>query len=205
MTKFSTWFIIFGVILQVLCYFITGDSWLSLVSGILGVISVVLCSDRKFSFYIFGFLQLFTYLILVFKNHLWGEVGENIFYLVTMVLGLFIWRENMEGGEVKSKSLSPWVRFILGVFSVVGIYGLWRYLETTNDPQPLLDSITTVPAFIAQILMILCFREQWIFWLIIDIGSIVLWYNAGSWCMVFQYIFWTSNCVYGWIRWRKTL
>ena len=176
MTKFSTWFIIFGIILQVLCYFITGDSWLSLVSGILGVISVVLCSDRKFSFYIFGFLQLFTYLILVFKNHLWGEVGENIFYLVTMVLGLFIWRENMEGGEVKS-----------------------------NDPQPLLDSITTVPAFIAQILMILCFREQWIFWLIIDIGSIILWYNAGSWCMVLQYIFWTSNCVYGWIRWRKTL
>ena len=32
-------------------------------------------------------------------------------------------------------------------------------------------AITTIPAIIAQIFMIMAYREQWYFWLIIDIAS----------------------------------
>jgi nicotinamide mononucleotide transporter len=66
-----------------------------------------------------------------------------------------------------------------------------------------LDSATTVPAFIAQMLMIMRYREQWIFWLIIDIGSILMWIHAGDWCMVAQFVFWTINCIYGFYKWSK--
>ena len=65
-----------------------------------------------------------------------------------------------------------------------------------------MDSITTVPAFIAQILLTLRYREQWIYWLIIDVGSIVMWGIAGDYIMMTQFIFWTINCFYGFYKWK---
>ena len=86
---------------------------------------------------------------------------------------------------------------------VVGISSLYLYLLMTNDTQPFMDSITTVPAIIAQILMILAYKEQWYFWLIIDLASIYMWAIAGDWCMVAQFIFWSINCIYGLYNWKR--
>ena len=47
-----------------------------------------------FSFYFIGFIQTTTYLVLSWQNCFYGEVMENIFYLVTMVWGIFVWKKN---------------------------------------------------------------------------------------------------------------
>ena len=73
----------------------------------------------------------------------------------------------------------------------------------TDDTQPMLDSLSTVPAFAAQILMILRYREQWAYWLVIDIASVIMWINAENWCMVMQFVFWTLNCSYGTYKWLE--
>ena len=80
------------------------------------------------------------------------------------------------------------------------------YITISNVPapintQPMMDSLTTVPAIAAQTLYMLRYREQWIYWLIIDIASIVMWSIAENYCVVAQYVFWTLNCVYGYYLW----
>lgn len=201
--KFSTWFIALGLIIQIITYLVTRDTWLSLVSGCSGVFSVVLCSKKKLSSYLFGFIQLGTYMILAWKNCFYGEFMENIFYAVTMILGIWLWKKNYGEKEVKTRKLTKIQWFLYTTTCFLGIIFLSRYLKSTNDPQPVLDSITTVPAIFAQFLMILRYREQWIFWLLLDLATILLWYRAGNWCMVSQYVFWSINCVYGWILWSK--
>lgn len=200
---FSFWFIVLGLGLQVFTYLITGESWLSLFSGCAGVLSVVLCSNKKLSSYLFGFLQLGSYTILAWNEFLYGEVMENIFYAVTMILGIVLWKKNYSESEVKTRKLSKLQWFLYTTACFLGVIWLARYLGTTNDKQPILDSITTIPAIFAQIFMILRYREQWIFWLIIDLATILLWYRSGNWCMVSQYVFWSINCIYGWILWSK--
>ena len=73
----------------------------------------------------------------------------------------------------------------------------------TDDTQPFMDAITTVPAFVAQILLTFRYREQWIFWSIINVGSIFMWANVHDYCMVAQYIFWSINCILGYYSWSK--
>lgn len=200
--KYGLLFAILGVVLQIIAFLYTGASSLSLVSGVSGIFAVVLCAERKMSFWVFAWIQLITYLVLAFEQKLWGEVGENIFYAITMIGGMFIWNKNKEGDQVKSRHLKfGWLMNIY-YFGVIGVLGLWLILNYTNDTQPFMDSITTVPAIIAQILMIMAYREQWYFWLIIDIASIYMWIVAGNWCMVAQFIFWTVNCLYGIKKWN---
>ena len=44
------------VMLQIVVFCIKPDSWVSIVAGIAGVISVVLCAQGKISFYFIGFI-----------------------------------------------------------------------------------------------------------------------------------------------------
>lgn len=87
--KYGLLFATFGVILQIIAFFYTGASLLSLVSGVSGIFAVVLCAERKMSFWVFAWIQLITYVILAIDQKLWGEVGENIFYAITMIAGMF--------------------------------------------------------------------------------------------------------------------
>lgn len=194
-----------GVLIQVFAFIYTGATWLSLISGVTGIIAVVLCAERKMSFWIFAWIQLITYVILAIGQQLWGEVGENIFYAITMIVGMFIWNKNKEGDQVKAKQLTKNKFELIKIGCVLGIIALWCVLKQTNDTQPFMDSITTVPAIIAQIFMILAYREQWYFWLIIDAASIYMWAVAGNWCMVAQFVFWTANCLYGLKNWKNEI
>ena len=100
------------------------------------------------------------------------------------------------------------------VFGVVGMilaivalstFAGWLLHLYTDDPQPYLDAFTTVPAILAQILMVMAYREQWYLWLMVDVLAMVMWMRAENYCMAAQYAFWCANCVYGYIQWTKSL
>ena len=210
-----------GIALQVagiILGFKTGnpDSIGLIISGLTGVISVVLCSQGKISFYIFGYIQLFTYVFcFALPQHLWGEFIENIMYAISMVIGLIIWiknyrrKEQAKTIEIKAKKLSLKGNIVTAVIFVVGTIAYWIFLKNVPmfgvlDSQPFTDSITSVPAYIAQVFLVLGYREQWLYWLILDIGSVVLAFRAGSWVMTLQFVFWCLNCIYGFIIWHKS-
>ena len=205
LSRFGLIFMVMGFLTQGFVGLVMGSTELSLASGMLGVISVVLCSQKKISFYVFGFAQLITYVILCLQQNLYGEIAENIFYLVTMLYGMFHWNShyNDKKLEVKTRGLSMWQNILIGWLTCLGVFVLYYVLAKTSDTQPFMDAITTVPAFMAQILMILRFKESWFYWLIIDVGSIIMWAIANDWCMVAQFVFWTVNCVYGFYMWNK--
>ena len=119
-----------GILLQIITFYITGDSVISLISGVTGIISVVLCSQKKFSFYLFGFVQLGTYMWLAAQQNFYGELVENVFYIITMFIGMWIWLKNFNTDEqvVKSKKLSTKQLSIISILTFVGILCLWKYL-----------------------------------------------------------------------------
>ena len=185
-------FLLFGLVLQVVTYCLTGDSLLSFLCGMSGVCSVVLCSQRKVSSFLFGFFQVTTYMILAFRQRLYAEVAENVFYFVTMLVGLIIWLKNYnrEESQVDARTLSGRLWMLTSSVFVVGTALTYWMLTKTNDSQPFMDALSSVPAFIAQILMITRYREQWIFWLVVDATTLILWVNVKDWCMVAQFAFW---------------
>lgn len=213
-TKTNWLFLVLGIMMQVagVVYgYVTGtpDNVLSIISAFAGVISVVLCAEGKISFYVFGYIQLLTYTFgIAIPNHLYGEIYENIFYFVTMIIGTYIWIKNYrikdgKGANIAAKKLSTVGNIVMYSVMIIGTIILAFVLRGTDDPQPFFDAITTVPAFIAQIMLMFGYREQWVGWLIEDVTSVIMFILIGNWMMVAQYLFWTINCVYGWIEWTK--
>ena len=223
MNKITTWFrntfwtgytpferaFLYGMLaLQLLVFYINPESPISIIAGIAGVASVVMCAKGRLEFYFIAFIQTFTYLYLAWEAKFYGEVIENLWYFVTMVWGIFVWKANMnqnEDGtaEVQAKKFTTiqWVLSIVGTVIATIAMGYW--LNSIGSAQAYTDAATNVMAIFAQILMVKRYREQWLWWLVIDVLCIKLWWVAGNWSMVAMYIAWTANCVYGWCNWTK--
>lgn len=207
-STFDKLFMVAMLLVQIIVFCIVPDSLLGIIAGISGVISVVLCAKGKISFYFIGFVQTISYLFLAWQNRFYGEVIENIFYLVTMVIGIFLWKKNYQNSddgssqvEAKKFTVVQWIFSIIG--TIIATLAVGYGLTLIGSQQAYTDAATNVLAIFAQILMIKRYREQWIWWLVIDILCLKMWFVAGNWSMVAMYIAWTINCIYGWINWSK--
>ena len=210
---FDYTFIAVGLLVQVVTFVITNSlnpnslTLLSLVSGCLGICSVCLASQGNILTYVFGFAQVGTYMAIVISQGLFGQIALNSFYLITMLYGVFEWRKRLKAkGErltvtPRSLSLKALIPIVIGMLVVSYVCG-WQLSAHTPHPEPYLDAFTTVPALVAQVLMILVFREHWFIWLAVDILNIILWIRVGDYCMTAQYVFWCANCLYGLRRWK---
>ena len=201
-------FLSLGLAVQVLTYSLMPDSPWSLVSGLLGICSVVLGAQGNILTFVFGFAQVGTYTYLCVQERFYAEIALNIFYFITMIYGVYVWKKRLTDDDSLqiqtrrlSKRLTPVLIISVVLLSLVVGWLLQRY---TDDPQPYLDAFTTVPAIVAQILMVLAFREQWYIWMLVDVLALIMWLRAGNYCMAAQYLFWCANCVYGYLQWSKT-
>ena len=200
-------FLAFGLLIQVVTFVLTNQlSTISLISGCFGVCSVCLAAQGNIFTYLFGFGQVLTYTWLCWTQRFYGEMAINAYYFVTMIYGVFAWRRRLQGStkQVITRRLRP-VHLVLCLLITLLASWLvgWGLTSFTDDTQPYLDAFTTVPALVAQILMILVYREHWFIWLAVDILSVILWLRAGDYCMTAQYVFWCANCIYGLHRWRS--
>ncbi len=199
-----------GVGLQLLVYCLDAGmfaspltAWITVVSGLAGVFSVVLCAQRRIATFAFGFIQIITYLWLSWQERLWAEVGMNIFYLLSQFYGIFVWRKRYDTELHPRRLTQSALAYVIGICVVLSVLCGWFLQMFTNDSQPWLDAFTTIPAIIAQILMVMAYREQWYLWLFVDVLAVVMWCVAGNYALAVLYIFWSVNCLYGLWYWSE--
>ena len=204
--KYVGFFLVVGIAVQCITSTLMPDNPWSLVSGLLGICSVVLGAQGNILTFVFGFAQVGTYTYLCIIERFYAEIALNIFYFITMMYGVYVWRKRLTNDSLQiqtrtlSNKLAPLL--VLGVVFLSLVTG-WCLNRYTDDPQPYLDAFTTVPAIVAQILMVLAFREQWYIWMLVDVLAFVMWLRAGNYCMAAQYLFWCANCVYGYVQWTR--
>ena len=201
-------FLATGVLVQVITFYLTPHNPWALVSGILGICSVVLGAQGNILTFVFGFAQVVTYTYLCVVERFYAEIAINIYYFFTMIYGVYCWRKRLSDNTLQvqtrrlSRNIFPLLSVAIVLMSVLTGWLLQRY---TDDPQPYLDAFTTVPAIAAQILMVMAYREQWYLWLMVDVLALVMWLRAENYCMAAQYAFWCANCIYGYVQWTKSM
>lgn len=208
-TKFEKIFLAAMVALQAIVYCFVPDNPIGIICGIAGCICVVLTAKGKISSYVFNFLQMITYMIICWDAALYFEFGEQVFYFIVCIYGVFAWNKNMKTNEdgttqVKAKKFKLWQWFAAAAIVIfsTGLLGCFG-AEVLGSTMPYLDAMTVALAVIAQLLMVWRYREQWACWILIDVISLIMFIALGNWSMVAMYVAWTINAFYGWYNWTK--
>lgn len=199
------WVVIF-LAAQIIAYVFMPDSLLGIISGITGILCVVLVSKGKISNYFFGLIFAYTYFYVSWGSNFLGEMNTALYvYIPSQFIGYFMWKQNMQsdnGGEsVIAKALTPkgWAILLLSV--AIGTLCFVQALKAAGGSSTELDGLTTIITVAAQLLMILRYREQWLLWIVLNVLSILLW--EGQPAMYLMYSAYLLNSLYGYYNWTK--
>jgi nicotinamide mononucleotide transporter len=170
-------------------------------SAITGVLCVVLSAKGKLSNWTWGLANSILYGAIAWISGYYGDWLINWFFFVpTQFLILAAWKGNLHNNStiVRMKSLRLWIipllamaglatyefaHFLVSVDSFFAnalkrnsfVYSSFERLSGWPLFGPVLDSSTVVLQLAAQFLMIAMFSEQWIFWLLTNVVTIVIW------------------------------
>lgn len=198
------------ILMQVVTFIIYPESPISIVAGILGTIATVLCAKGKITYYVYGFIQTFLFIIIDWQAKLYIDTLEQCFYFITMFYGVYCWKKNLnkttEGSTeivAKKMSLKSWILTIISI--AILTIGIGFFGTKIGSQQAYTDAFSNVLALFAQFMCVMCYKEQWILWIILDIADIKMYAVAGNPVLAVMYIGWTVNCIYGWYNWNKSI
>jgi len=179
---------------------------LSSVAAVCGIMNVVLCAKGKKAQYYWGIVNIISYIAISSMSKLYGEVMLNTFYYIPLqFIGLYLWKRNYnktsESVKIRKMKFIPVV--ILIVLTAVGIV-LYKYvLSVIGGNSVWLDSASTVISIVANALMVLRYREQYVLWLVVNIVTTVMWALKGDPIMTTMWAVYAFNAVYGFILWNR--
>lgn len=192
------------------------------IAMVLNVGCVILVAMRHYAANMVGVFGAILYGIVSYNWGLYGEAGLNILYFAPLHLfAAFAWlykRETINNTEqssmvvVNSLSLRQWGLFLALLISL--IIGINIVLSWLNGNLTIIDSITTSLSIVAMYLLVNRYREQWIFWIAVNIASIVMWLlvffqnpviNQEAIGLMLMWSVFLINSIYGCYQWYKTI
>jgi nicotinamide mononucleotide transporter len=215
-TSFEKAWIFTFTLINVYLFIAWQDSILGLITSITGMFCVVLAAKGKISTYYFGIIQTATYAYISYGYGLYGETMLNaLFYFPVQFVGIYQWgkhkvkRMGAEGAEIEMKGLTGrgWLYVSTSFILVFVLYAI--LLKGLRGTSIWIDSATTILSIVAQVLMLQRYKEQWLFWIFVNVLSILLWLTAlitqgGN--DVSMLVMWSAfllNSIYGYSNWSK--
>ncbi len=204
-------FLLAMVLVQLTAFLFNPSSWITLVGGLSGIICVNLIAQGKASNYIFGFISALIIGYFGLKTKVYAEVLLQTFYIIMDITGLFAWLKASEDGtgNVTDVKVLKGIQWLYAGLIWLGIGILAYYLlGFVNDAQQTLDAVTFSVSATGMLLMIKRYQSQFVFWLLGNLFSIVLWFRAGThaggdYALFVMYCMYTFNSIYGMIHWLK--
>ncbi len=205
----NTFFTVFGYQMSYIEFFGT----------ILNIACVWLLARKNIWNWPIGILGVFLFGALFYQLNLYADLFEQMFYLLTGFWGWFIWsrakkpKANDEKIVVKHNSWNAnltWLA-VIGIFTIIGAWAMDRVhlwlpgLFPEPASLPVLDVLTTVMSFAAQILLVLKRVENWVLWIVVDIIGIGLYWYKGVPFVALLYVIFLILATSGLINWYNTL
>lgn len=160
------------------------SEWMSTLEWVaagLGVINIALLIFRIHWNYAFGIASVALYVFIFFENRLYAESGLQVFFILAQIWGWWLWlKVGDEENRVPVRWLDGRSRAVwLMVTAALSINLGWFMHNFTNAAMPYADSAIAGASVAAQILLAYRRIENWVLWIVIDVGAVLLYINRG--------------------------
>jgi len=206
------WLGVFTLI-NIYLFFAWHDTLIGLVASLTGMLCVVLTAKGKISSFYVGLINILTYSYVAYGSKYYGDVMLNMLYFLPMTfVGIYYWKKNTkkekEGEKLLINHLSWKNKFIWLVISLIIVVDYGFLLNWLGGTLPFVDSVTTVFSIVATIMLTKRLTDQWMYWILVDIWSIVMWAfiflrDGNEVSMLVMWSAFLVNAVYGYYNWRK--
>jgi nicotinamide mononucleotide transporter len=214
---------------ELFAWFLMDWIWLEFVGGAITIACVYALAKNYAGWgWILGIGSAALYIVLFFNSAIFAETAINVYYLVTCVWGLILWkgygdriREALNLTDISNRlrnrmglppagntepvpitRITP--KLLVGtVLAVAALTALGTFvLGFTVTTVPFLDSLTTSLAIAAQFLLAKKVYENWHVWIIADVFYVVMFTYKALYITAGVYFILLLVCVKALYEWR---
>jgi nicotinamide mononucleotide transporter len=151
---------------------------LEYIAVVLGLANIGLLVRRSIWNYPFGMAMVALYAVIFFEARLYGEAGLQVFFFLVNAYGWWLWKR---AGGLEQAVEVRWMRWPARLVWLAAIGVVAASLGTvmhalTDAAMPFADASITAASIAAQFLLSFRKIENWLLWIVIDVGSIVLYW-----------------------------
>lgn len=211
---FEKLFLIISLFIVIGCFFLgTDKNILSLVTSVLGVITVIFGAKGLVWAPIINIIYNIVYILLSYSQGFYGEVIIYIFLMtplnIAMIVSWFKNKSKKDENIVAVNKLSKKEYILLFVFTLFISVIFYLLLKALNTSALLISTISLIDSFIASYLLFRRCSNYALSYIVNDIILIVLWSFAiknngiAYLPIVLSFIVFLVNDIYGLISWKK--
>ena len=179
---------------------------LEVIAVIFAVLYLLLAIRENIWCWLCAAISTAIYVYLFVNARLYMESALNIFYFAMAIYGWRVWYRGQSADH--AMSVSVWAASIHGkaiaiimMLSVVSGYLLSRYTEAAF---PYIDSLTTWGAIWATFLVARKVLENWWYWLVIDVASVLIYWSRDLQLTALLFIVYVIMIPFGLISWKRS-
>ncbi len=159
--------------------------------SLMGILCVLCSANGNIFTFLFGVFDVSIYAAICFVNWHNGGAGlgnaliNGLYFLPMQFVGFFQWKKR--GAEtdkkVKARRFSGKQWIIYSILFIVGTAVAYFVLSLFDKADAekflrtaiLMDAISMVCNIIGQFLLSTAYMEQWVFWIIVNVSSTIMW------------------------------
>ncbi|MCX8472908.1 MAG: nicotinamide riboside transporter PnuC [Sediminibacterium sp.] len=182
---------------------------MEIVAVIFGVFTVWLNKLENIWGFPLGMINTILYVVICFNSSLFGESAVNLYYTLVAMYGWYLWSKkkgNTYSLQISSSSGKDWLKQIIFFLISYSLLVLaLHYLKDKFYPNslPYLDGLASASAFTAMWLLAKKKLENWLWWILTNICSIMLFLYKGLWITSIQFLIYLVIAVWSYIDWHK--
>jgi len=183
------------------------QSMVEIVAVLAALAYLVFAIRQNIVCWIFAAISTAIYVWLFIEARLYMESMLNAFYLVMAGYGWYVWRSGSSDGHERPVVIWPRNTHLAAILSLGLVSGLSGYfLSNYSDAAyPYIDSLTTWFAIWATFLVARKVLENWWYWLVIDIASILIYWDRDLQLTALLFVAYVIMIPFGLISWTRSM
>ena len=159
--------------------------------SLMGILSVVCSANGRILTFLFGLLDVAIYAVMCFVAWRRGGAGlgnaiiNGLYFVPMQFVGFHQWRKH--GAEahkqVQARRLTGKQWILYSALFLVGTVVVYLILASVDKEAAgrflrvavLMDAVSMVCNILGQYLLSTAYTEQWVFWILVNIASVVMW------------------------------
>lgn len=189
--------------------------YLEIVGTLVGLIYLYLEYKADVWLWLAGVVMPVIYIFVYYDAGLYADMMISLYYLAASLYGAICWlrhrkgrhpeaasQDNPQGISRTPRCVAVWLTGLVIILTLV----IWWLLKTLTDSTvPLADGFTTALSIVAMWMLAKKYAEQWIVWIVADIGSSLLYIYKGLWFTSGLYALYAVIAVAGYRKWLRMI
>lgn len=146
------------------------------------------------------------FIFLFWDVSLLMESALNVYYLIMAIYGWWHWTRDKPDNESKLP-IRTWSAkqhiLTIGLIALLTLVSGTLLSDRTSAALPFLDSFTTWSAVITTWMVARKILENWLYWIVIDAASIVLYLDRSLYMTALLFVLYVFIAAYGYWEWRQ--